>query len=270
MDFRPAPVRSYNSPALSNELLIALRGDKLVLRRDRALPNGSDLSVAGRLCFGELDDRPCSLVELDPDSPLPEGVCEFELREARLMLSPEADVAVCRARELRFWRASRRFCGKCGAELADKSDECARTCSSCGSVFYPVIAPAVIVAVTDPTGRLLLAHNRRFKAGLFGLIAGFVEAGETLEQAVAREIAEEVGLMVDNISYVSSQSWPYPNSLMLGFTARCPQGEPKPDMDEITEAGFFSPAELPQVPSPGSIARRLIDDWRTQYEGISR
>ncbi|UKI32565.1 MAG: NAD(+) diphosphatase [Lentisphaeria bacterium] len=132
-----------------------------------------------------------------------------------------------------------------------------------------MIAPAIIVAVTDGAGRLLLAHNAKFRGNMHGLVAGFVEAGETMEEAVRRELREEVKLEVKNIRYFASQSWPYPNSLMAGFTAELAEGDavPVPDMREITAAGFYTPSDMPEVPPPGSIARRMIDHWRENYKG---
>ncbi len=123
--------------------------------------------------------------------------------------------------------------------------------------------------VGNGAGRLLLAHNAKFRGNMHGLVAGFVEAGETMEEAVRRELREEVKLEVKNIRYFASQSWPYPNSLMAGFTAELAEKDavPIPDMREITAAGFYTPSDMPEVPPPGSIARRMIDHWRENYKG---
>ena len=109
--------------------------------------------------------------------------------------------------------------------------------------------------------KILLAHNRNFTSGVFSLIAGFVESGESLEQAVAREIMEEVSIKVKNIRYYSSQPWPFPNSLMLGFVAEYDSGEVKPDGVELETAGWYSADDLPKLPDHGSIARKIIDDF---------
>ena len=256
------------------EVLIALRGDTLLLAGDESgakrLPTGADWPLPEplrkRLVVGQLDSWRCSLVSVPPDFQLPETLEAMELRPARLLLEAADETAVCRAKELAFWRRSHRFCGGCGKPLEDHETECARRCPACGAVFYPVISPAVIVAVTDGCGRLLLAHNAKFRTRMFALLAGFVEAGETMEGAVRREIREEVGIEVKNIRYFGSQSWPYPNSLMAGFTAEYAGGELAPDGVEITAAGFYTPDELPEIPPPGSIARRLIDHWKSQYK----
>ena len=169
--------------------------------------------------------------------------------------------AICRTKELIFWRDRRKYCGACGSPLTDSPSDLARTCPECGERYYPQIAPAVITAVLN-RGKILLAHNRNFTPGVFSLIAGFVESGETLEQAVAREIMEETSLKVKNIRYYSSQPWPFPNSLMLGFIAEYESGTPRPDGQELEEADWYSPENLPLLPDHGSIARKIIDDFR--------
>jgi len=170
--------------------------------------------------------------------------------------------ALCRARELLFWRKMHRYCGACRAELVPSSTDSALVCPQCHAHYYPQIAPAVIVAVTRNNGKeLLLAHNRTFEPGIFGLLAGFVESGETVEQAVVREIQEETGVQVGNIRYLASQPWPFPNSLMLAFRAEYVSGDLQPDGTELTEAGWFSRDKLPNLPPPGSIARRIIENF---------
>ena len=178
--FFPAAAAVRTVPAAPDEVLIALRGDRVIL------------SGAGRLEFGRLDGAACSLVG-EENLRVPETFREIEVRFAFTVLPEPEQIAVCRARTLANWRRNRRFCGACGLELVDLADECARKCPGCGAVFYPQISPAVIVAVTDAAGRLLLAHNGKFREGLYSLVAGFVEPGESMESAVHREIREEVG-----------------------------------------------------------------------------
>ncbi len=190
----------------------------------------------------------------------------FTRTPVRTALSEAATLGISvapffRALHLARWRADSKYCGRCGTLNTDAADELARLCPSCDRREYPRIAPAVIVLVEDEAGSVLLAHNSKFKPQLYSLIAGFVEAGETLEDAVAREVQEETGIVVADPRYVRSQPWPFPFSLMLGFRARKVGGDLKPDGVEIEEAGWFSREDLPILPGPGSVARWLIDQW---------
>jgi NAD+ diphosphatase len=139
-------------------------------------------------------------------------------------------------------------------------DSGGRFCTSCGRVHFPRISPAVIVLIRKGP-RALLAHNARFRNGFFGLIAGFVEAGETLEDAAAREAREEAGIEICDLRYVKSQPWPFPDSLMVAFKAEWASGEARPDGVEISELRWCLPSELPNVPPKGSVARYLLDDF---------
>ena len=156
-------------------------------------------------------------------------------------------------------------CVRCGGQLIPSDAEPARVCSRCEYKHFPVISPAIITAVVRE-GKLLLAHAPRFPDDMYSVIAGFVEPGETLEECVLREVSEEVGIRVNNIRYFGSQPWPFPHSLMLGFTADYESGEIVIDNVEITEAGWFEPDNLPRIPGRISIARRLID-WFVQQQG---
>jgi NAD+ diphosphatase len=168
---------------------------------------------------------------------------------------------ILRACHIAQWRQASLFCGRCGEKNIDVPNEIQRLCPKCGNIEFPRICPAVIVAITDSENRILLAHNRKFKPGLYSLIAGFNEAGESLEETAVREIREEVNVEVKDISYVKSQSWPFPNSLMLGFSARYSSGELKPDGVEIQDARWFTKDNLPDIPSEGSLSRYLIKRW---------
>ena len=153
-----------------------------------------------------------------------------------------------------------KFCGACGELTRDHEHDRAKFCPSCGNIIYPALSNAVIVAV-EKEGRILLGHNVNFPAGRYSVLAGFVDPGETLEEAIRREIFEECGISVKNIRYFGSQPWPFPNSMMFGFNADWESGEPKPDGGELSEVRWFSPDELPDIPPSISISRQLIDDW---------
>ncbi len=213
------------------------------------------------LLVGTLNGRPCRAAELHDkgETAAMEGWIPFRIATGRL--TDGVFTAVCRAKELLHWRRQHKFCGRCGGLLSEPERDAALTCSRCGELYYPQLAPAVIVAVIRDGKEILLAHNRRFRENIYGLIAGFVEAGESAEQAIAREILEETGITVGNIRYFSSQCWPFPNSLMLGYFADYVSGEAKADGEELRDLGWFAPDALPQIPPPGSIARRMIDHF---------
>lgn len=165
-----------------------------------------------------------------------------------------------RAVQLVEWARTTRFCGRCATATEPVPGERARRCPACGLLAFPRLAPAVIVLV-ERAGRVLLARNRGFAGRMFGCLAGFVEPGETLEEAVHREVAEEVGIELTDVRYFGSQPWPFPHSLMVGFTARWAGGEVVCDETEIAEATWFGPDDLPTIPPRLSIARSLIDAW---------
>jgi NAD+ diphosphatase len=167
-----------------------------------------------------------------------------------------------RAFHIAQWRRESAFCGTCGAANKDAdTGELARRCPACGRLEFPRISPAVITIIINDRGEALLAHNKKFNNQVYSLIAGFNEAGESLEATVARETREEVGIEVKDIRYVRSQPWPFPNSLMLGFAARHAGGEIKPDGIEIEDAQWFKRENLPELPGHGSVARKLIGLW---------
>ena len=176
---------------------------------------------------------------------------------------PEADWALAgRASQVLNWDRDHRFCGRCGAETELHDRDRARTCPSCGLMSYPRLTPAIIVLVEREDGRALLAWGRQFPGRFYSALAGFVEPGESLEECVVREVKEEVGIDVADISYFGSQPWPFPHSVMIGFTARHVAGDIVAQEEEIVEADWYHHEDLPPVPKGGmSIAGWLIEDW---------
>ncbi|WP_371802641.1 NAD(+) diphosphatase [Candidatus Lokiarchaeum ossiferum] len=158
------------------------------------------------------------------------------------------------------WITNHKYCGVCGVKTIASPSEFALKCPDCSHVEYPLISPAVIIAITKGD-KILLAHNNQFPPNLYSVVAGFVNPGETLEEAVAREVKEEIGITIKNITYFESQPWPFPNSLMLAFTAEWSEGEIKVDHNEIHDAKWFKCDEFPQLPSSISVARKLIDHF---------
>ncbi|MEX2443375.1 MAG: NAD(+) diphosphatase [Alkalispirochaeta sp.] len=187
-------------------------------------------------------------------------------REAADLLDVDDYWHMNRAFHLADWDRRTRFCGSCASPMERSSREIAKSCPSCGATSYPQIAPAVIMAVVKD-GRLLMANSRRHTGAVYSVLAGFVEAGETLEHAVSREVHEEAGILIRNIEYFSSQPWPFPNSLMIAFTAEWSSGEiTAHDDEEIVDIGWFTPGEIPsQIPSSYSVARRLIEWFVSEF-----
>ncbi|WP_105609546.1 NAD(+) diphosphatase [Cronobacter malonaticus] len=157
-----------------------------------------------------------------------------------------------------FYR-SHKYCGYCGHEMHPSKTEWAMLCGHCRERYYPQIAPCIIVAIRRDD-KILLAQHTRHRNGVYTVLAGFVEVGETLEQAVAREVMEESNIRIKNLRYVTSQPWPFPQSLMTAFKADYDSGEIQIDTKELIDAGWYRYDQLPLLPAPGTVARRLIED----------
>ena len=164
-----------------------------------------------------------------------------------------------KCQEILYWDANTRFCGVCGGPMKMHT-EISKRCTHCGKEIWPLLATAIIVLIRRED-KVLLVHARNFRGKFFGLVAGFVETGETLEEAVVREVHEEVGIKIKNIRYFASQPWPYPCGLMVGFTADYVSGNLHLQRSELDDAGWFDRDHLPPVPDKMSIARQLIDSW---------
>ena len=204
--------------------------------------------------LGEAGGRPLWSIT----SPVPEGEAWVPLRQAMADAEPAPLKAMVRAAELAAWKHDHQFCGVCGTPTQRREDEVAFVCPSCQTEFWPRVTPAVIMVIHRGNEILLARHARSKATPLFSCLAGFVETGETAEDAVAREVAEEVGVRIGRPRYWKSQAWPFPHALMLGFHAPWESGEPIPDGKEILQAGWFRRDALPLLPPPLSIARQLI------------
>ena len=210
--------------------------------------------------IGRHDERQYYALSADDEFELPDGYEWVALRALHAPLGDSLWYAAGRAVQLVEWERTHRFCGCCGAPTAPVPGERAMGCASCGLQQYPRVAPAVIMIV-HRGDEMLLAQGARFPMKIFSALAGFVEPGESLEQAVRREVREEVGVVVGAVDYFDSQSWPFPNSLMIGFYAAYESGDLVLDPAEIVEAGWFRAYDLPSMPGPPSIARKLIDNF---------
>jgi NAD+ diphosphatase len=206
---------------------------------------------------GELNGRPCHAVDV-PEFPKIAGSEAVSLRAIFSLAGPVVFALAGRATQLLDWQANHRFCGKCATPTTRTPGELAMCCPNCGLLAYPRISPAVMVLVRDGD-KLLLARSPHFKPGVYSALAGFVEAGETLEECAAREVREEVGVEISGLRYFASQPWPFPNSLMVAFFADYAGGTITPEPNEIEAAAWFTPDALPLLSEPISISRRLID-----------
>jgi NAD+ diphosphatase len=244
---------------------VIFNGDKLWIRRQGAQAVCLlDAGVpAGAAMWTESLETPGSVVVEAVETAaalLPDGVETVTLRDFFDLAAPADYALASLAFEMLHWRRSHRFCGRCGRPLVRHATERAMECAACRDLVYPRTNPVVITRVTR--GReILLARRVHGASAFYSVIAGFVEAAETLEHAVEREIAEEVGIRVRNLRYFGSQPWPYPNNLMCAFTAEHDGGEIHVDGKEIGTADWFTPGNLPAIPPPVSISRRLIDAW---------
>ena len=209
------------------------------------------------LRIGDWRGHPCFAAELPQALDHLPGELSL-LRPLYGLAGTEAFALAGRASLLLDWQRNYRFCGRCGTPAAKKSDEFAMACPACGLLAFPRLSPAVMVLVRR-NDELLLARSPHFRPGIFSALAGFVEAGETVEQCAVREVREEVGVEIANLRYFQSQPWPFPDSLMLAFFADYAGGEITPDPTEIEAADWFPLNALPPLPDHASIARRLID-----------
>ncbi|MEM7217481.1 MAG: NAD(+) diphosphatase [Pseudomonadota bacterium] len=223
-----------------------------------------DMDIGARLYMGEYHGGPAYAVEVD--GAVAEGQAAVDLRGWLGRVSPELFYLAGRAQQTVAWHREHRFCGRCGAEMNDHEVDRAKQCPKCGLISYPRLSPSIIVLITRGE-EMLLARNAAWPNGMFSTLAGFVEPGESIEQTVHREIKEEVGLDVTNLRYQGSQSWPFPNSLMLGFRCEYAGGEIVCQEGEIAEANFFAKDALPNMPPKTAISRWLIDDFLAELGG---
>ncbi|MCP4749316.1 MAG: NAD(+) diphosphatase [Proteobacteria bacterium] len=215
--------------------------------------------------IGTLNGAHCYSAELSLKTLWPDNMNFLGLRQLHAVLDPDTLKVAVNAIQIVNWDQTHQYCGRCGAPTETKSDERAKVCPECSLINYPRLAPAIMAAIIKDN-EILLANGQNFPPGFFSVLAGFVEPGETLEECVAREVKEEVGLEVKNIKYFNSQPWPFPHSLMIAFTAEYAGGEIAVDGVEIVKADWFAADKLPHRPPANiSIAGRLIDWFQDNY-----
>jgi len=217
-----------------------------------------DLTVSNEHFLGTYHNRACFVV--DAVGVAPEGYILVGLRAWLGRVAADVFYLAGRAQQILEWQRDYRFCGRCGSHTQDHPTDRARQCPDCGLISYPRISPSIIVLIHKDDS-ILLARNAAWPTEMYSTLAGFVEPGESIEQTVHREVMEEVNLRVKNICYLGSQSWPFPNSLMLGFHAAYAGGEIVCQQEEIADAQWYTKDTLPQIPPRTAISRWLIDDY---------
>ena len=263
-------VLSPHAP-LPDDLWFVFRETRMLFREAKGaleIPTTADIaSVESKLLnvlyLGLLHGRSCCCALLDSDQKIPAALTEVELRAAIFRLDEERHRVCGKALQMLSWDGNHRFCGRCGVATQSIAHDRSKVCPQCGMRNYPRISPAVIVAVVK-NGSLLLARNKNFKLGFYSVLAGFVEPGESFEECVRREVFEETGIELKNIRYFGSQPWPFPDSLMVAFTAEHASNEIRIDNDEIIAADWYTPDKFPPIPPVGSISRKLID-WYVEH-----
>ena len=242
-------------------------------------PEALSVDFQPRYLLGLYNQRPCYAVSLPINSPCIDSTVhidslapkDFEWRTLRSFLSHVDDLhfdLAGRACQIVSWDREHRFCGCCGQQTAVSQTDYARTCHNCERQFYPRISPCVIVVISRDD-HCLLARNASWEKNYFSALSGFIEPGETVEQALHREVKEEVGIEVKNLQYFSSQPWPFPGQLMLGFHAVYQSGEIQVDEKEIAEADWWHYQNLPPCPGTHTLSGRLIEHFVNQCAALS-
>ncbi|PAU57726.1 NADH pyrophosphatase [Pseudomonas sp. PIC25] len=224
-----------------------------------------DLPVLCEHGIGHFDGDPIHVLEVEQPIHLPD--CNWQgLRQFMLQADADTFRMLGYATQIGTWARQHRFCGSCGTPMLQVAGERAMHCPQCEVHHYPRLSPSMIVLVTRGD-EILLARSPRFVPGVYSTLAGFVEPGESVEECVAREVLEEVGVEVRNLQYIGSQAWPFPHSLMLGFHAEYAGGDIVPQPGEIEDARWFGLDDLPPLPASRSIARYLIELYLARRSG---
>lgn len=241
-----------------SEFWFIFKDSKLLIDQKTMQPSQiKNISLKHRLYMGTYKEYDVHIGEAFFDELPPETLLE-DLRFLYGKMDDALFALAGRAAQLLLWNRTHQFCGQCGNKNSERLNERAKECLSCNLLSFPKICPAMMVLIKKEN-EILLARGVNFPAGFYSALAGFVDAGETLEYCVKREVFEEVGLYVDNLQYFGSQSWPFPHSLMIAFICEWKSGEIKINPSEILDAQWFKKDNLPLLPPPFSISRILID-----------
>lgn len=252
-----------SNPEFSEETCFCFSGRDIFLKKSGELLKFNDLIYFNKLdknsdFFEEKAFGICA-VSVSEGIEFSQEYVKIPMRQFFADNGEELIVKSSRSRAILNWRREMRFCPSCGKPLVESEKFSARECPVCHKIYFPRIEPCVIVLVRNGE-KILLARHAQRNQDIYACIAGFIESGETAEQAVKREVKEEIGIEIQNVVYKGSQSWPFPDQLMLAFTAEYKSGDIVLQKEEISDAGWFSKEECPETPLPGSVAYRLIHD----------
>ena len=242
----------------NNQLLLQKKGETYTIPYSINPP----VPVKNVLEVSLLEDMPACTASVD--TPLEETAeyLPMGLRASYDYLDPILHKIAGKAYELIYWDQHSRFCPSCGTKTVMQTT-ISKQCPNCKYEIYPVVSPAILVLIRKGDA-ILLVHARNFRGSFYGLVAGFLETGETLEECVRREVMEETGLEINNITYLGNQPWPYPSNLMVGFIADYVSGTIRLQDEELSEGAFFTKDNLPELPRKLSLARKMIDWWLEQ------
>ncbi|MFT5699558.1 MAG: NAD+ diphosphatase [Desulforhopalus sp.] len=261
----------------STGLWFIFLGDKLLIEQSPSLPSKQktfspdELGITPdfSLLFGYYDSIPCFLAAIGPSQTV-DSLSAVTLRSLFGVVDDDYFSLAGRALQILHHTREHIYCSRCATPMANRNEELAKFCPACGFISFPRVSPAVIMSVVRED-HILLGRGAHFEKDMYSTLAGFVEAGETLEEAVAREVQEEASIVVDQVRYVTSQPWPFPHSVMIGYTAQYRDGELKIDRNELEDARWFHYRDLPKLPSRITIARLLIDNFinsaKEKYDG---
>lgn len=254
-----------NTPAywfifFNDQLLLQKEGETYTIPCSTNPP----VSVENILEVGSLQHIPCRTASVGTPLEETDGYLPVGLRASFDYLDAALHNMAGKAYELIYWDQHSRFCPSCGTRTV-RQTVISKQCPACKYEIYPVVSPAILVLIRKGDA-ILLVHARNFRGSFHGLVAGFLETGETLEECVRREVMEETGLEITNITYFGNQPWPYPSNLMVGFIADYVSGTIRLQEEELSEGAFFTKENLPELPRKLSLARKMIDWWLEQQK----
>ncbi|MBU3114206.1 NAD(+) diphosphatase [Clostridium lacusfryxellense] len=261
-NFRPAVTPIL--PSTNKDIYFIFYNDELLVKSENKkveIPTMEDLinlQLNNIQYIGSLNGENFFCGEISEGVAIPNNMRFCKLRSLAQQLTEDMFWIGGRAIQIVNWNNNHIYCGRCGTLTQNVDGERSKKCPKCGLANYPRISPAIIVAVVNED-KLLLAHNTQFPKDLYSVVSGFVEVGETFEECVVREVHEETGINVKNIKYFGNQPWPFPNSIMIGYTAEYESGEIKVDGNEISHANWYSANNMPLTPDGISIAKKLIN-----------